>query len=127
MASVFGQSNPDHELPVPILEPTAPLPSSFSESFEHESKCATAVRPRGSYQDIIVFKLTLSERELEDMKVSRALEKWYLLFRTGRQAWPAECDLDRLIDEDRVMDLRRFFGSRSSGTILKRGNAMLKF
>ena len=129
MKLIFDANDSDPSLPVlpvPVLSPV-PVAESRGEVERAAKRHCPGQQIRGSFMEIIDFGLNVDEAELEDKKLSAALEKWYLIFRSGREAWPARCDLDDLIQDHRINDLRRFFGSRSSSTIYKRGVSVLKF
>ncbi len=56
---------------------------------EQPSQCAARIEHiRGSYQEVIDFKLTLDEAEVIAASCDRdsALEKWYLFFARGGEA-----------------------------------------
>ena len=105
-------------------------PIEFSE---RESQSSSAVPPhvgrttRGVYSEVINFDTTLTEQEVEEAAMTRALEKWYLIFSSGRDAWPRGFDLSAAIREHRLADMQILFGSRSHGTVLRRGTSILQF
>ena len=76
---------------------------------------------------VINFDLNLSEDELEQKAWANALEKWYIIFSSGRAAWPQGYDLNHAIDSHDAPSLRKVFGNRSASTVLKRGNSIVKF
>ena len=59
--------------------------------------------------------------------MNKALEKWYKIFATGREAWPRGFDLSAAVRNHRLDDMRLVFGSRSHGTLLRRGSSILQY
>lgn len=82
---------------------------------------------RGAYSDVINFDNSLTEAEIEEHSMGKALEKWYAIFSTGEEAWPRGFNLRSAILEHRLDDMRLIFGSRGHGTILRRGSSILQF
>lgn len=70
------------ELPTPVVEPVLPTPPVADVSRESE-RPKTFIQVRGSFENIIDVKAKIQAR-----KLSIALEKLYLIFRTSRDAWP---------------------------------------
>ena len=101
--------------PVPIAdeEVSHPHPSHRVARVEHI---------RGSYHEVIDFKLTLEEKEITASRWDRVLEKWYLIFARGRSGWPRGYDIDTLVAQKGLNGLRSISGNRSHNTILKRAN-----
>lgn len=82
---------------------------------------------RGCYGDVIKFKLDLSEAEVEEKATRQALEKWYVVFSTGAEAWPRGFDLHDAVPHRKLEDMKLVFGNRSTNTILRRGSSMVQF
>ncbi len=113
-------------VPTPILEP---MPVSARE-FVAEMPSHRAARVehiRGSYQEVIDFRLTLDETEINECSWQRALEKWYVVFARGREAWPKGYDIDDIIVNRGVGGLRPIFGTRSHNTVVKRANSIIRY
>ena len=81
-------------VPTPVL---GPMPISAREfAVETPShRVARVEHIRGSYQEVIDFRLTLDETEINECSWQRALEKWYIVFARGREAWPKGYDIAR--------------------------------
>ena len=124
LAKIFNR-DPAKLIPVPVMTPI--------EFSERESQSSSAVPHhlgrtiRGVYSEVINFDTTLTEREVEEAAMTRALEKWYLIFSSGREAWPRGFDLSAAIREHRLTDMQILFGNRSHGTVLRRGTSILQF
>ena len=82
---------------------------------------------RGSYQEVIDFRLTLDEAEIHECSWQRALEKWYIVFARGREAWPKGYDIDDIIVNRGVGGLRPIFGARSHNTVVTRANSIIRY
>ena len=82
---VIGEDEPI--VPTPILYP---VPMADEEvSHPHPShRVARVDHIRGSYLEVIHFKLTLEEAEITASRWDRALQKWYLIFARGCSGWP---------------------------------------
>ena len=77
ISPVIGEDEPI--LPTPTLYPV--LIADEEVSRPHPShRVARVDRIRGSYHEVIDFKLTLEEAEITASCWDRALEKWYLIF-----------------------------------------------
>ena len=112
-------------IPVPVMTPievslrtidqtrTAPLPSDRTK--------------RGAYSEVINFDSALTEKEVEDAAMVRALEKWYVVFSSGNEAWPSGFDLHAAVASHSLDDMRTIFGCRSHNTILRRGSSVVQF
>lgn len=74
----------------------------------------------------IDLKLSLDDQEIEARKFSIALEKRYLIVRSGREARRKKFDLDELVSDDRIAEMQKLFGGGSAGAVSKRGSAILK-
>ena len=74
-------------VPTPVL---GPMPISAREFVVDtpSHRVARVDHIRGSYQEVIDFRLTLDETEINECSWQRALEKWYIVFARGREAWP---------------------------------------
>ena len=124
LAKIFNR-DPARLIPVPVMTPI--------EFSERESQSSTVVPHhlgrtiRGVYSEVINFDTTLTEQEVEEAAMTRALEKWYLIFSSGREAWPRGFDLSAAIREHRLTDMQVLFGNRSHGTVLRRGTSILQF
>ena len=106
--------------PVPVLEVEPPLrPESH--------RTARVDRIRGSFHEVIDFKLTLADSEILSACWDRALEKWYLIFARGRSGWPEGYDIYDIVARKGVAGLRSLFGSQSQNTVLKRVNSIIRF
>ena len=112
-------------LPKPVLQLIEPVvsPATSSPSVPLPSDKVT----RGYYGEVINFKMDLSENELEEKQLRQALEKWYVVFATGEDAWPRGFDLRNAVRLHRLEDMKLVFGNRSANTILRRGSSMLQF
>ena len=121
---VIGEDEPI--VPTQMLYP---VPSADEEvSHSHPShRVARVEHIRGSYHEVIDFKLTLGEAEITASRWDRALEKWYLIFAQGRSGWPRGYDIDTLVAQKGLTGLRSIFGNRSHNTVLKRANSIIRF
>ena len=110
----------------PVL---GPMPVSAREFVvEIPSHCVARVEHiRGSYQEVIDFGLTLDETEINECSWQRALEKRYIVFARGREAWPKGYDIDDIIANRGVGGLRPIFGTRSHNTVVKRANSIIRY
>lgn len=101
MKSVFDDTDGMPELPIPMFVPSMPLTVDEPHSaLSNRPRLSNQVR--GSFEDIVDFKLNLDDQDLEARKLSVALEKWYLIFRSGRNAWPRNFDLDHMVSDSQV-------------------------
>ena len=105
-------------MPVSAREFVVEMPSHRVARVEHI---------RGSYQEVIDFRLTLDETEINECSWQRALEKWYIVFARGREAWPKGYDIDDIIANRGVGGLRPIFGTRSHNTVVKRANSIIRY
>ena len=64
---------------------------------------------------------------MEDNLERKALEKWYLIFASGEDAWPEGFDLRVAVAEHRLSEMKLVFGTRSPNTIIRRGSSILQF
>eukprot|EP00435_Cladocopium_sp_Y103_P074032 s203_g46.t1 len=125
MSHIFDESDGLPSIPLPQMSPV--------EVREEAPKSPPCLNPfkqgsgRGVYMGVINFDLNLTESEMEQNTWSSALQKWYTVFSSGRQAWPKGYDLDKAIDSHDIQSLREVFGSRSANTVLRRGNTMVRF
>ena len=113
-------------VPTPILYPVPIIDEEVSHS-RPSHRVARVEHIRGSYHEVIDFKLTLEESEITASRWDRALEKWYLIFARGRSGWPRGHDIDTLVAQKGVAGLRSIFGNRSHNTVLKRANSIIRF
>ena len=121
---VIGEDEPI--VPTPILYPVPIVDEEISHS--HPShRVARVEHIRGSYHEVIDFKLTLEEVEIMASFWDRALEKWYLIFARGRSGWPRGYDIDTLVAQKGLTGLRAIFGNRSHNTVLKRASSIIRF
>ena len=113
-------------VPTPVL---GPMPISAREfAVETPShRVARVEHIRGSYQEVIDFRLTLDETEINECSWQRALEKWYIVFARGLEAWPKGYDIDDIIANRGVGGLRPIFGTRSHNTVVKRANSIIRY
>ena len=121
---VLGEDEP--MVPTPMLYPM-PITDNETSHSQPSHRVARVEHIRGSYHEVIDFKLTLAESEIAASRWDRALEKWYLIFARGRGAWPRDHDIDHLVAQKGVAGLRTIFGNRSHKTVLKRANAIVRF
>ena len=105
-------------MPISAREFVTEMPSHRAARVEHI---------RGSYQEVIDFCLTLDETEINECSWQRALEKWYVVFARGREAWPKGYDIDDIIANRGVGGLRPIFGTRSHKTVVKRANSIIRY
>ena len=124
--SLIFDKRPKSIIPTPVMSPI-----DFDSLAGMAASSANPVHTksiRGCFSDAINFKTTdVSEKDVEESAMTRALEKWYLVFSTGREAWPKGFDLTNAVHHHQLDDMRLVFGSRSHGTILRRGTSMLQF
>ena len=124
LSKIFNK-DPAKLIPVPVMTPI-----EFSELSSQSSSVVPhhfGKTIRGVYSEVINFDSTLTEQEVEEAAMTRALEKWYMIFSSGREAWPRGFDLSAAIREHRLADMQVLFGNRSHGTVLRRGTSMLQF
>ena len=113
-------------VPTPVLGPVVISPREFT-STEPTTRVPRVEHVRGSYQEVIDFRLTLDETEIHDTKWERALEKWYIIFARGRESWPQGYDIDEIVAAKGVGGLRPIFGTRSHNTVVKRANSIIRY
>ena len=106
--------------PMPVKDEEVPRPTA-------SHRVARVEHIRGSYHEVIDFKLTLAESEITEARWNRALEKWYTIFARGRTGWLRGHDIEKLVSEKGVAGLRTIFGNRSHNTGLKRANSIVRF
>ena len=125
LSMVFNKE-PAKLIPTPVMSPIDF--DSFGRQTVTSSHPSTVKTVRGAFSDVIDFRNTdISERDVEDLAMTRALEKWYKIFSTGREAWPRGFDLGASVRNHRLDDMRLVFGSRSHSTILRRGSSILQY
>ncbi len=113
-------------IPTPVLEAVSVSPRE-SASSEPAARVPRVEHIRGSYQEVIDFRLTLDESEIHDTKWKRALEKWYIIFARGRESWPQRYDINDIVATRGVGGLRPIFGTRSHNTVVKRANSIIRY
>ena len=124
LAPIFSR-DPKQLIPTPVMTPVE-LPKTQGEISAYTSyQCGKA--PRGCFSEVINFEVDMTEQEVEETSMMKALEKWYYVFASGRGAWPRGFDFRRAVREHRLEDMKVVFGNRSFGTILRRGNSMVQF
>ena len=82
---VIGDDTPT--VPTPVLHPV-PILEVEPPSKQESHRTARVHRIRGSFHEVIDFKLTLADSEILSSRWDRALEKCYLIFAGGGSAWP---------------------------------------
>lgn len=70
-------------------------------SFAHGDKVT-----RGCYGEVVNFRMGLSENDVEEKQLRQALEKWYVVFATGEDAWPRGFDLRNAVRLHRLEDMK---------------------
>ena len=125
MSLIFNK-DPSKLIPTPVMSPIEfDALGNQSASSVQWTQCKTS---RGAYSDVINFRnIELSEKELEETAMTKALEKWYMIFSTGPEAWPTGFDLHAAVHNHRLEDMKLVFGNRSHGTLLRRGSSILQF
>ena len=113
-------------VPKPVMQLIEPTVSSASDEPCRAVLPSERVK-RGCYSDAINFKLDLSQAEVEEKATRQALEKWYVVFASGEEAWPRGFDLHDAILHKKLGDMKLVFGNRSINTILRRGQSMIQF
>ena len=86
LARIFNK-DPAKLIPNPVMGPIDfdALGNQTSSSV-HPAQGKTV---RGAFSDVINFgNIDLSERDLEETAMTKALEKWYMIFSTGPESWP---------------------------------------
>ena len=125
LARIFNK-DPVNLIPNPVMGPI-----DFDALGNQTSSSAHPVQGktvRRAYSDVINFRnIDLSERDLEESAMTKALEKWYMIFSTGPESWPKGFDLRAAVRDHRLDDMQLVCGNRSHGTILRRGSSILQF
>ena len=124
MRTVFDRK-PKRLIPIPVLKPV-----EITSGKKDISKAVPlpSTKPyRGAFSEVINFNLDFSEQEMEDNLERKALEKWYLIFASGEDAWPEGFNLRVAVAEHRLSDMKLIFGTRSPNTIIRRGSSILQF
>ena len=80
---IFGKSEKDL-IPTPVWKPVD-MPSIRSQPDE-DLPVPVKRAVRGAYQEIINFDCKLSEQEVEESQHRKALEIWYIIFSSGKEA-----------------------------------------
>ena len=124
LANIFNRKRPSL-MPKPVLQLLEPTVSSASD--QPSALIPSASVKRGCYSDVINFNLDLSQAEVEEKINRQALEKWYVVFATGPEAWPRGFDLHAAVRDKKLDDMKLIFGNRSINTILRRGQSMIQF
>lgn len=123
-AGIFARKKADL-IPKPVMQLLEPTVSSASD--QPSVMLPSASVKRGCYGDAINFNLDLSQAEVEEKANRQALEKWYVVFATGPEAWPRGFDLHEAVRDKKLEDMKLVFGNRSINTILRRGQSMIQF
>ena len=127
MEAIFGTSLELPELPIPRLEPIE-IAVDTIRGLSGSAMSQPCSQPgRGVYLRVIDFGARLSDDEIDQKSWNQALERWYIIFSSGRAAWPRGYDLDDILKRYDTMSLKRVFGNRSASTVLKRGNSIIRF
>lgn len=124
LRTVFDRK-PKRLIPIPVLKPV-----EITSGKKEISKAVPlpSTKPyRGAFSEVINFNLDFSEQEMEDNLERKALEKWYLIFASGEEAWPEGFNLRVAIAEHKLSDMKMVFGTRSPNTIIRRGSSILQF
>ncbi len=100
-------------VPTPILYPM-PITDHETSHSQPSHRIVRVEHIRGSYHEVIDFKLTLAESEIAASPWDRALEKWYLIFALGRGGWPRGHDIDHLVAQKGVAGLSNHFWKSQS-------------
>lgn len=125
MSLIFNK-DPSKLIPTPVMSPIDfdALGNQSASSVQWTQGKVV----RGAFSDVINFRNTeLSEKELEEAAMTKALEKWYMIFSTGPEAWPVGFDPRAAVHNHQLEDMKLVFGNRSHGTILRRGSSILQF
>ena len=109
-------------MPKPVMQLLEPKVTSASD--QPAALIPSEPVRRGCYGNA---KLDLSEAEVEEKASRQALEKWYVVFSSGMEAWPRGFDLHDAIHNRKMDDMKLVFGNRSTNTILRRGQSMIQF
>eukprot|EP00435_Cladocopium_sp_Y103_P066400 s153_g28.t1 len=125
MQQIFADDDGLPDLPIPQIG--AVDVGDNPEEAPKSLPCSWQECGRGVYLGVINFKVNLTEAELEQKSWGDALEKWYIIFSSGRQAWPAGYDLDHAVHNHDLPSIRKVFGNRSANTVLRRGNCIARF
>ena len=124
LAQIFNK-DPAKLIPIPVMGPI-----DFDALGNQTSSSVPLVqgKARGAFSDVINFRnIDVSERDLEESAMTKALEKWYMIFSTGPKSWPNGFDLRAAVRDHRLEDMQLVFGNRSHGTILRGGSSILQF
>ena len=124
-SAIFSNKRKAFTVPTPVMQLIEP--SSSSLSTVPSIPLPNQKVKRGCYGDVINFNSLLTESEVEEKHIRQALEKWYIVFSTGRDAWPRGFDLQDAVANKQLDDMKLVFGSRSTNTILRRGSSMAQF
>ena len=124
--SLIFNKDPSKLIPTPVMGPVEF--DALGNQTASSVQLAQGKTIRGAFSDVINFgNIELSERELEESAMTKALEKWYLIFSTGPESWPNGFDLRAAVRNHRLDDMKLVFGNRSHGSILRRGSSILQF
>ena len=94
MEMIFGSEQSLPDMPVPRLEP---IEIAVDSTGGLSDPTANQHRPqpgRGVYLRVIDFGVNLSDDEIDQKSWNQALERWYIIFSSGKAAWPRGYDLD---------------------------------
>ena len=116
---------PKQLIPTPVIKPV---------DFPSSSRCVPPANPlpsertmRGAYSEVINFKCSMTEQEVEENASRKALEVWYLIFSSGQESWPQGFDLRQSVELHRLDDMKLIVGNKSPSTIARRGMSVLAF
>ena len=133
MATIFGET-PLQDLPsIPSLQHSIPGFQQRDLDDTPEDSSRQVKRRRGEdycvklYERAISFGNTLTDKELDDTRWSRALEKLYAVMVSSPGVKP---DGIHFRDDDMELNLRQIrilCGSRSPNTVTKRAKSLVKF
>ena len=124
LRTVF-ERKPRNLIPTPVLQPVDI--TDLHRVAERAVPLPSEIVKRGAFSEVIRFDINLSEQEVEDKLSRQALEKWYLIFASGEEAWPMGFNLRNAIAEHKLEDMKLIFGNKSPNTLIRRGSSMLQF
>ena len=79
------------------------------------------------YERAIVFKNSLTDRELDDAKWNRALEKLYAIMVSCQEGTPQGVRFDEKDIELNLRQIKILCGARSPNTVAKRANSLARY
>ena len=116
---------PKQLIPTPVIKPVD-IPSSSRSELPANPRPSERTK-RGAYSEVINFNCRMTEREVEESALRKALEVWYLVFASGQESWPQGFDLRQAVELHRLEDMKLIFGNKSPNTIVRRGMSVLAF